>query len=86
MYKSLPLILSVVSSALTAPVDTVEKRAVFRLGMEVEGTLVTLTAVKNGTDGDIVLQAGKVSTTPGTTGKYLLASDFYDIITESMEH
>lgn len=51
----------------------------FALGMEYQGTIVTINAYSNGTVGNLVLSAGRPSVYPGTPGKTrLLLTAIYE--------
>ena len=70
MYASLALTLAAAITAIAVPAPAARNSPEeFRLGMEVKKTIVSLTAVKNGTDGDVFLRAGRQSVYPGTNGK-----------------
>lgn len=70
MYASLALTLATAITAMAAPSPAVRSSPRgFRLGMEVKNTIVSLTTVKNGTDGTVFLRAGRQSVYPGTNGK-----------------
>ncbi|KAH7304511.1 hypothetical protein B0I35DRAFT_484366 [Stachybotrys elegans] len=71
MYKPLILVLATSAVSLAAPADKRESIKQFRLGMEVKDTTVSLTATRNGTSGDIVLEAGRLSTVPGTLAWFI---------------
>lgn len=74
MYKTLALALAAVASAMPAPQSESangahpEKSQEFGLVMDVDGSKVSLNAVSNGTIGNRVLQAGRLSVYPGTPG------------------
>lgn len=74
MYKTLALALAAVASAMPAPQSGSangahpEKSQEFGLVMEVDGSKVALTAVSNGTVGNKVLQAGRLSVYTGSPG------------------
>lgn len=74
MYKTLALALAAVASAMPAPQSGSangahpEKSQEFGLVMDVDGSKVALTAVSNGTVGNKVLQAGRLSVYTGSPG------------------
>jgi streptogramin lyase len=76
MIKALIIALVSAAAALPAPqsgsaIDaTPAQSAEFALLMKVDGSFVSLNAVNNGTIGNLVLEAGRLSVYPGTTGKY----------------
>lgn len=76
MYTTLALALAAAASALPAPQVGSAAGAMppkdreFGLAMEVDGSLVSLNAVGNGTAGEYVLEAQRLSVYPGTPGTY----------------
>lgn len=76
MYATLALALAAVGSALPAPQSgsasgvTPPKDQEFALAMKVEGALVSLNAVSNGTANEFVLSAERPSVYPGTPGMW----------------
>ncbi|KAK4499825.1 hypothetical protein PRZ48_008011 [Zasmidium cellare] len=74
MYATLALALAAVGSALPAPqahsAGTPPKDQEFGLAMKVDGSLVSLNAVSNGSTGGLVLQGGRLSVFPGTPGLF----------------
>lgn len=68
MYTSLALMLGTAAAAMAAPTEARNSPLLFRLSMEIDDSLVSLTAVKNGTDGEIFLKAGRPSVYPGFDG------------------
>ncbi|KAF2168792.1 hypothetical protein M409DRAFT_20808 [Zasmidium cellare ATCC 36951] len=72
MYATLALALAAVGSALPAPQShsatgaTPPKDQEFGLAMKVDGSLVSLNAVSNGSTGGLVLEGERLSVYPGT--------------------
>lgn len=66
MYTAITLALAALGSALPSPPPTPSK--FFSLAMKVDGSLVSLNAVDNGTVGNKVLEAERLSVYPGTPG------------------
>lgn len=76
MYATLALAIAAVGSALPAPQSgsasgvTPPKDQEFALAMKVDGSLVSLNAVSNGTANEFVLEAERLSVYPGTPGMW----------------
>lgn len=76
MYKTLTAFAALAAAATAVPTPQSgssigakpAQSDLFVLSMEVEGNLVTLNAVSNGTIGNFVLSAGRPSVYPGTPG------------------
>lgn len=77
MYTAIALALAAVGSALPAPQlgsasgVTPPKDQEFALAMKVDGSLVSLNAVNNGTANEFVLEAERLSVYPGTPGVWI---------------